>query len=193
MLSRALMRHALDQYFQPQKHCWQFIEQPNSPPKISNLADHIQISLTHSKSYICFAIATCAIGIDLEKLNVARNFPELAKAVMNEQELEYLQQHPDTLANNFYRIWCAKEAYYKALPIQQQSQLSLKDISIPALLDNTKKAISPTLITQQNSQLMLAIVMQTKPEQINYNHFPPDDRLMAEFIQSFAEPCSPEH
>lgn len=182
LLSRALMRHALSQCFsQPTSH-WKFVEHPGQRPTINNLPENTHFSLSHSKGYICFALANTPVGIDLEKLNAKRCFLKLAKAVMDDEEMEFFVQNSENLANNFYRSWCVKEAYYKMLSKQQQSGLTLREVSVPELRKKTEKI---ALITQQNPQFMLAIVMSEKPEQVIHHHFPSYDQLMAEFAQSF--------
>jgi len=183
LLSRALMRHVLTQHFGSETNHWEFIERSCQAPTICYLPDNIHFSLSHSKGTICFALASCPIGIDLEKLNPKRNFLELAKAVMCEEEIVLLEQQPDKLAENFYRYWCAKEAYYKMLPEQQQSKIALKELSIPALQQNTDQTV---LMCKQNAEFMLTIVTQEKTEQLASHAFPSDDQFIAKLAQSFS-------
>jgi phosphopantetheine--protein transferase-like protein len=182
LLSRALMRHALQQQFgHPEQH-WQFIDQPNQAPTISNLPAHFYFSLTHSKGTICFALASCPIGIDLEKIRDNRDFIGLAKTVMSNEEITLLEQNPDNLAENFYRSWCAKEAYYKMLPKEQQSGLSFKELSVPALQKDTVKT---ALFIRRNAEFMLAVVSQEICEQITCHAFPSNHPLINELAESF--------
>ena len=128
LLSRAVMRHALSQYFFRPVNEWIFIERPDLPPEISNLPDNIYTSLSHSKGLICFAISGSPVGIDLELADRNRDFLALAKLFMSDEEVQYLAQNKEIEADIFYRTWCAKEAYYKAIPSIKQHDTSYKDI-----------------------------------------------------------------
>jgi len=182
LLSRALMRHALDEHIKPQQQKWQFVEKANAPPLITNLPDGLHISLTHSKGTICFALASCSVGVDLEKMRGNRDFMGLAKTVMNAQEIEFFKRQPKKLIENFYRIWCTKEARYKALPIEKQVNLSLKNIAVLPFFENKN-----VLITKRNTDFMLAITLQKKVASISYNHFPKNDVTTAQFVAALSD------
>ncbi|MBV1915863.1 MAG: 4'-phosphopantetheinyl transferase superfamily protein [Pseudomonadales bacterium] len=158
LVSRALMRHALTQCFPEQKNHWAFIQTPDSVPVIKNLPNNTFLSLTHSDRLICFAIATCQVGIDLEEKK-QRKFPELTNEIMNEEELDYFSRLKDNQADFFYRCWCAKEACYKALSKKHQSTTRLKEISIFDLLNENKDWF---LLEQELEGYALAVVSQHK-------------------------------
>lgn len=172
LFSRALMRHALSQYFPCPVNEWIFIERPDLPPKISNLPDNIYISLSHSKSLICFAISNSPVGIDIELTNRNRDFLALAKIFMSNKEVQYLAQNTEIQADMFYRIWCAKEAYYKAIPLLNQSSLSFKDISSLNLIKNETDWY---LIEGKIEQFFVSAVVKNKPHHLSYNYFPQKD------------------
>lgn len=174
------MRHALDMHIKPQQQQWQFIERANAPPLITNLPDGLHTSLTHSKGIICFALASCSVGVDLEKMRENRDFMGLARTVMNTQEIELLKREPERLAENFYRIWCAKEAKYKALPVEEQIKLSLKDITVLPHFEGKN-----VLTTQRSTDFMFAVYLQEKVASIHCNHFPKSDISTAEFVATF--------
>lgn len=173
LLSRALMRHALSQHFQLPESEWRFVEQSGSPPIISNLPEYIYLSLSHSGGFICFAIYDTPIGIDIEVVNKQRNFLALAETFMNDKELECLAQNESTQAYHFYRIWCAKEAYYKFLPPTKQATTSLRKIFFSALTESSDKW---QLIEGQTKEYVFAAVMKTKPEKINHYYYLPSDK-----------------
>lgn len=130
--SRLLMRHALAQTFDLDEAQWHFTECPDRPPVISNLPDGTFYSLSHSNGLICFAIANCSVGVDLECIRLRKNLRELADAFMSPEEISLLESgHAQTI---FYRIWSAKEAYYKALPAQEQTGFIFSDFSLPVYL-----------------------------------------------------------
>ena len=178
LLSRALMRHALSQHFQLPESEWQFIEQSGSPPIIKNLPENIYLSLSHSGGFVCFAIYSSPIGIDIEVINHQRNFLALAEAFMNDEELDCLAQNASTQASDFYRIWCAKEAYYKFLPPKGQASTSLRRICFATLIESNDKW---QLIEGQTKGYVFAAVMKSKPEKINHCYFLTSDKCFNSF------------
>jgi 4'-phosphopantetheinyl transferase len=175
LLSRALMRHALSQYFHRQEKEWLFIERPESAPVISNLPENIYLSLSHSSGFICFAISSYPIGIDIEAANKQRDYSALAEIFMNEEELDCLVQNKLTKADHFYRIWCAKEAYYKALSSSDQSATSLKKICFSALIEGVDNW---HLIEGKIEQYRFAAMVEGKPEKINCSYFLSTDKYL---------------
>ncbi len=170
LLSRALMRHALSHHFLRPENEWIFIEQADSPPRIRNLPENIHISLSHSNHLICFAISGCPVGIDIEATDKQRDFPKMAKNFMDKDELGNLEQDKSTQSDLFYRIWCAKEAYYKALPTSEQSTTTLNKLRFSDLIEGNQNWL---LIEGKIEQFRLAVVLKNKPEEINCNHFNP--------------------
>ncbi|MEH6579250.1 MAG: 4'-phosphopantetheinyl transferase superfamily protein [Amphritea sp.] len=169
LLSRALMRHAFSRQFKCPEKQWTFIERPGFLPEILNLPDDIYVSLSHSHGLICFAIYNSPIGIDLETTGKKRDFLELAETFMDDEELENLRQQESGPADSFYRSWCAKEAYYKALPLQDQASVSFKEISIPNIFSREKIW---TLLEGKIKQTRLSVVMKHRPKEISYHCFP---------------------
>jgi 4'-phosphopantetheinyl transferase len=129
LLSRALMRHALSERFALETQAWKFVEETNSAPIIQNLPEGHWLSLSHSHGFICFALANQPIGIDIELAKARTNFLALAKAFMSDDELELMNSKDHSDADTFYKIWCAKEAFYKMLTPDEQAGLFLKKIN----------------------------------------------------------------
>lgn len=129
LLSRALMRHGLSERFGLKPQTWKFIEKTNSAPVIQNLPEGHWLSLTHSHGAICFVTHNKPVGIDIEQTKARANFHALARAFMNEEELELLNSNPQLIADCFYKVWCAKEAFYKMLSPADQEGLFLKNIN----------------------------------------------------------------
>lgn len=182
------MRHALSKQLKLEQQFWHFIEQPDLAPIVSNLPEDLYFSLTHSKGTICFALASYPVGVDLEIIRENRDFKGLMKTIMNNEEIDFLEQQPQKLTENFYRIWCAKEASYKALSTQQQSRLTLMDVPVISLLLNLD-AKGPCLMAEDNGQFMLAAKLQSTPQLISCQHFPEKDHeikaLAGEFNKKF--------
>jgi 4'-phosphopantetheinyl transferase len=168
LLSRALMRHALSRYFHLEENEWLFIERPDSAPGITNLPENIHISLSHSSGFICFAISTSPMGIDLEAADKRRDFSALAEVFMNDRELDCLVQSESEQADYFYRIWCAKEAYYKTLSSTEQSATTLEKICISSLIEGDDNW---HLIEGKIDQYRFAAMIKNKPYKINCSYF----------------------
>ena len=166
------MRHALSQNFHYSENEWLFTERPGLPPEISNLPANTYYSLSHSKGLICFAIANAPIGIDIELADANRDFLALAKIFMNNEDLHYLKQNTKALADIFYRTWCAKEAYYKAIPSDKQHEISYKEISGQALIRNET---GWSLTEGKIDQFYISVAMKNKPEDIICHYFPKEN------------------
>ncbi len=167
LLSRALMRHALSEKFPQQKDSWIFTERVDSPPIIKNIPEKCFTSLSHSDGIICFAISGSTIGIDLEVITKQRDYPKLAQLFMDDSELECFLRDESTQADHFYRIWCAKEAYYKTIPCFRQSATTLNRISFSDLIAGDD---SWHLIEATTHQYVFAAMMRNKPEEIKCNY-----------------------
>lgn len=168
LLSRSLMRHALQQYFPSQVDKWHFVERSGATPLISNLPVDIHISLSHSDGLICFAIAGCPLGVDIETCDRQRNFTALAEAFMNQEELACLEQDETIQADYFYRRWCAKEAYFKALPATEQASTFLKQLDYSTLADDSAEW---QLVEGKIENCRFAAVMSGKPGGIHQSRF----------------------
>jgi len=168
LLSRALMRHALSQHFQLQEKEWQFFERFDSAPVVCNLPKNTYLSLSHSDGLICFALSDCPLGIDIETTNKQRNYLALAEVFMNDKELDHLAQNESTQDDQFYRTWCAKEAYFKALPATEQAITFLNQLSYSALIKNLTEW---RLVEGKIDTCRFAAVMNNKPRTINQFYF----------------------
>jgi 4'-phosphopantetheinyl transferase len=168
LLSRLLMRYALSQHFQLQEKEWQFIERSGSAPIVCNLPENTYHSLSHSDDLICFALSDCPLGIDIEATNKQRDYLALAEVFMNDKELGYLAQNESAQDDHFYRTWCAKEAYFKALPVREQATTFLHQLSYLALIKNRTEW---QLIEGKTDTYRLAAVMNNKPRAINQSYF----------------------
>ncbi|OUR65322.1 hypothetical protein A9Q79_03195 [Methylophaga sp. 42_25_T18] len=163
------MRHALTRQFGTPEDEWEFIDKPNCPPMVNNLPKDTYLSLSHSNGLICFAISSSSIGLDLEYVLANRNYEALSPLVMDDEELRIITRNKNEQANNFYRLWCAKEAYYKAISRKKQLETSLKNISIPTLISDRKQWF---LYEGKNQQFQLSLVVKNKPEIIKCYHYP---------------------
>ena len=121
LLSRALMRHALSRRFQCPESTWEIVDQTRAKPVVGNLPEDIHRSLSHSKGAICFALSNAPLGVDIEASARQRKLTAMAKLFMNADEIDRFQLNRLDRAEYFYRLWCAKEAYYKLLSPERQA------------------------------------------------------------------------
>ena len=134
--SRRLICTALSNVFDQPLNYWKIEERSNAAPLIHNLPTPGCISLTHSKGLICFALSQDSIGIDAEYKKSSRDFTAAAELFMSDAEKELIPTSAAERQHYFYRLWCAKEAFYKALPTTEQAQTTLTSLSY-ADLKNT--------------------------------------------------------
>ena len=125
---RLLIRLALDEYFGIQSAQWQLNEQDGGPPLIANAPDSYYSSLSHSNGMVCYAIARQPVGVDIEANDRQRDFLPMANTVCDDRELAQLTNSPN-IGVDFYRFWCAKEAWYKTLTRDEQTRASLSSLS----------------------------------------------------------------
>lgn len=92
----------------------------------------INISLTHSKGMIFFALSdeTTALGVDIEHHNFNRNMLSVTKAFFHPNERKALTKDDYT---RFYQLWTLKESLAKATGqsifelLAQDTMQALKD------------------------------------------------------------------
>ena len=75
-----------------------------------------EISITHSGRFSAVAFASGRnIGIDLEFIRSKADLRQLSQRFFASDESSFLERCSNSqLAENFFRIWCAKEAFLKA-------------------------------------------------------------------------------
>ena len=166
LMSRALMRAACSTYFNIDPSTLVFTERPHALPIISPLPKNFFYSLSHSKGLIFFTIANQPIGIDIEKHLPRANLIDTAEFFMSSVEHKKFMSLTSDSINYFYRLWCAKEAYFKSLPAQEQKQKSLQSIDYYSLRANNKVT---TLLELEVDQHYLAVFCQKKYQDIAIN------------------------
>lgn len=80
---------------------------------------------------------------------------------MNTEELDRLPGSGDASGQYFYRLWCAKEAFYKALPIADQDKITLTSLSYSDLKEGKTEW---QLFKTQIDSYQIAVVTQ-KPKE----------------------------
>lgn len=124
--SRALIHSALASL--NRQHCWQIHEESLRPPQLRGGDQPVYTSLSHSHGMIGFTLAPTPIGLDIERCTTDKPFVRLAKHFMSSEEQQRMPTDPIEQADYFYRLWCSKEALYKALPASQQAGVQLSGL-----------------------------------------------------------------
>lgn len=133
LFSRLLICTALSQVYSKPPDSWVIQDRPHAKPEIANLPASVYISLSHSRQLIGFALSEAPIGLDIEYRAKRNNLKALAAEFMTLSELNKLPPVSSKQHDFFYRLWCAKEAVYKALPRDRQLNTPLSTIDYAAL------------------------------------------------------------
>lgn len=92
----------------------------------------IYISLSHSHGWLAVGISDAAIGVDIELHKNSRVSSEAAALFMHKNEFDFFSRLESNIhkTNVFYKIWSAKEAYFKALPDDEQVRFASDSICL---------------------------------------------------------------
>ena len=114
IIGRALLRRALGNLLgtEPAAICLE--ERPGLAPALAPQAD-VGFSISHSGRWVaCAAGAGVGLGLDIERIDPARDVMALAAQAFSAQELAVLRaSEPASRPAAFYRMWCAHEARIK--------------------------------------------------------------------------------
>lgn len=168
LLSRSLMRHALGETFGLPTGAWDFREQRAAAPRPEPLPEGTWLSLSHSGGYICFAIANCPVGVDIEIVKRDRDYRASAEFFMNSAERAQLAAAGNAQAEFFYRAWCAKEAWYKGLAAAVQAQTTLRSIHYTEVRSGRG---GRRLVEGHGDDFRLAAVIDEGVLQLEQNHY----------------------
>ena len=83
-------------------------------PRVTSAREPIFVSLASRGELVAIAVSDRPVGVDVEAIET--NPPEPAWNILHPTERERLsKQRPKEQAETFLALWCAKEAYLKAL------------------------------------------------------------------------------
>ncbi len=159
LLSRALIRYALSAKYDCGHGHWHFEEKLGQAPKITNLPEPGNLSLTHSGNLIACALSKHPVGIDLEQINNQRDFWSIAEISMSKEELAYLKLDTELDIQKFYRLWCCKEAIFKMLPPELQSKTSLPELSA---LHPQQNILQAFILQKQAGDFVISVASAVK-------------------------------
>ena len=86
---------------------WRLLECRSQPPQVADQAESIKISISHTKDWIAVAVATVAVGIDLEER--PRALDASIESLLRNADEAAGSLDPDVLLQR----WVAKEAWIK--------------------------------------------------------------------------------
>ncbi|WP_137174312.1 4'-phosphopantetheinyl transferase superfamily protein [Massilia sp. HP4] len=114
VLGRALLRVALGRLLQRQPDTIVLDERPGQAPVLVGEPD-AGFSISHSGRWVaCAAGRGMRLGLDIERLDMARDVMALAGQAFGAAEVAVLQAlDPQARRTAFYRMWCAHEARFK--------------------------------------------------------------------------------
>ncbi len=116
LVSHALLRYALSQYFDVLPARWQFSANHQGKPSLSSAhkLPEIYFNLSHTDGLsACVITANRECGIDVEHQSRNNNLQAVAQRMFAEEERAGLNQQ--NIEQKFYALWTLREAYVKAL------------------------------------------------------------------------------
>jgi len=113
---RALLRLALGRLLGLAPEALAIEERPGRAPALVCPADAgVSFSISHSGSWVACAASTATeVGLDIERIDPARDVMALAEQSFSPQDVEALRLcPPEERMMMFYRLWCRYEAHIK--------------------------------------------------------------------------------
>jgi phosphopantetheine--protein transferase-like protein len=90
------------------------VKDANGAPRVASAREPVFVSLAARGELVAIAVSDCPVGVDIEV--IGRNEPEPAWNILHPAERQWLSRQSGTeQAENFLALWCAKEAYLKAI------------------------------------------------------------------------------
>ena len=114
IVGRALLRLALGRLLGVSPEGIALTERPGQAPLLAS-PRFAGFSISHSGRWVaCGASLETALGLDIERIDPARDVMALAQQAFPAHDVDLLQAcAPDALHATFYRMWCRHEARIK--------------------------------------------------------------------------------
>lgn len=161
--SRCLLRILLGQMTHQPPQMVSFTATAHGKPQLTQ--HQLQFNISHSQHWLCVALATAPVGVDIEfaAQTPARPWLALAKRFFTAHEYQYLAKQPtDQLANHFFQLWTQKEAVLKAHGGGISAGLQRLDLLTHQ--HSLDEQIYDTEYCQPIAQLHCAVSLQTQTE-----------------------------
>jgi len=112
MSTRALLYKILRRLSPSEFTNLQVMTGPSGKPYITGHPSwHFNISHSHGIG-VC-AVGRVPIGVDIERIEKRRNWPEIAERFFQKQEISYLRHQRENDVASFYHFWTRKESWLK--------------------------------------------------------------------------------
>ena len=137
LLSRYLNKKPRQLWIRYGRYGKPYLSEESNPKKIS-------FNLSHSKDTVLYAFSyDRKIGIDIEFLRPVSKAGKIVERFFSEEEISYYNsQDSESKNEKFFKLWCSREAYSKALG--SGLHLPRGDISISFVSGKFKKNIEET-------------------------------------------------
>ena len=118
--AHALLRSSLSRYYEVEPHAWTFASGPRGKPELPARTDGTAVmppfNLSHARGIVgCAMTADAAVGIDVERTDLAFDCSPMASRYFSDDEIAQLNRcAPQDRSARFVEIWTLKEAYVKA-------------------------------------------------------------------------------
>jgi 4'-phosphopantetheinyl transferase len=161
--SRCILRTLLGQLLHqpPAEIC--FSTAAHGKPQLTQ--HQLQFNISHSQHWLCIALATVPVGVDIEFSREAPTRPwlALAKRFFTPHEYQYLTEQPaDKLMHAFFQLWTQKEAVLKAHG--GGISAGLQRLDLLTHLHSLDEKTYATEYSQPIPELHCAVSLQTKVE-----------------------------
>jgi phosphopantetheine--protein transferase-like protein len=115
VLAHALLRQSLSYCYPRPPGDWIFHKDIKGKPSVAPLTPRLSFSLSHCHGFVGCAVATNAVGVDVERLYRVADVRRIAERCFAPTEIAQLARCSDTsLHACFTELWTLKEAFVKA-------------------------------------------------------------------------------
>lgn len=148
IVARTLLRLALNRMVGAAINQIHLCERPGNAPELRSPAlPKLGFSISHSGAWVACAVSLeSTIGLDIERVNCSRDVLELALQAFSESEVARLHSlEGRRRAEEFYRMWCLREAQIKLGETATGEYLFLRPDVYLALRTASPLAVPPQL------------------------------------------------
>jgi 4'-phosphopantetheinyl transferase len=132
VLGRGCLRTLLARYAGSSPGDIRFTYGANGKPRLAIPDIGLEFNISHSGTHAAYALARCAVGVDIERLRPARDQEDIVRRFFaGEESQEWLALDSCSREKAFFRYWTAKEAYVKATGDGLSMPLDSFRVSLP--------------------------------------------------------------
>lgn len=159
IVARGLLREILSRYLNQKPDDISFYYNQHGKPALhTHGQEPLHFNVSHSHGLALYAVTSCPIGVDIERIRTDFSYQEIAEKFFSPQENAMLRSLPLNLQPKaFFTCWTRKEAYIKAVGKGLSIPLNQFEVSLlpgePAVLlsiQNDIEAASHWLLQDLN-------------------------------------------